>query len=57
MILVCVNTFGNFEPGDEVTVPDDVEFDSAFFVAKGDKSPEGDESLSGDESADNKEND
>ena len=40
MILVCVNLFGNFEPGDEVIVPDGAEFDHAFFKAG--KAPEAD---------------
>ena len=34
MILVCVHAFGNFEPGDEVEVPDDANFDRAYFEAR-----------------------
>lgn len=57
MILVCVNPFGNFVPGDEVLVPDDAVFDTAFFAAKGGETSTGDETPKGDESADDKEND
>jgi hypothetical protein len=42
MILVCVNAFGNFEPGDEIEMPDDAEFDHAFFKAKPEAKPEAD---------------
>jgi hypothetical protein len=38
MILVCINAFGNFEPGDEIEMPDGTEFDHAFFNAKADVS-------------------
>jgi hypothetical protein len=31
MILVCINSFGNFAPGDEIEMPDGTEFDHAFF--------------------------
>ena len=31
MLLRCVNAFGNFAPGDEVEVPDDALFDTAYF--------------------------
>jgi hypothetical protein len=34
MLLECVNAFGNFAPGDEVEVPDDALFDTAFFRRK-----------------------
>lgn len=37
MILVCVHAFGNFEPGDEVEVPDGANFDTAFFEARANK--------------------
>lgn len=34
MILVNVNEFGNFKPGDEVEVPDGSTFDSTYFRVK-----------------------
>jgi hypothetical protein len=51
MILVCVNPFGNFTPGDEVLIPDDdAVFDRAFFTEK-DAKPETDASEHDDASA------
>lgn len=33
--LVCVNPFGHFKPGDEITgVPDEAVFDTAYFAVK-----------------------
>lgn len=37
MILVCINPFGNFVPGDEIEAPEGAEFDSAYFELKGDQ--------------------
>ena len=34
MILKCKVSFGNFQPGDEVEVPDGVVFDPGHFEAK-----------------------
>ena len=34
MILVCVRTFGNFEPGNEVEVSDGAVFDASYFELK-----------------------
>lgn len=31
MLLRCTHAFGNFEPGDEVEVPDGATFDTAHF--------------------------
>lgn len=31
MQLRCVRAFGNFEPGDEVEVPDGAAFDGTYF--------------------------
>lgn len=31
MMLKCINPFGNFRPGQEVLVPDDSIYDSAYF--------------------------
>ena len=31
MLLYCVNAFGNCAPGDEIEVPDDALFDTAYF--------------------------
>lgn len=31
MLLRCIRAFGNFEPEDEVEVPDGAEFDRAHF--------------------------
>lgn len=39
MLLVCVNAFGNFVPGDEVEVPDGALFDTAYFRVKPDAEP------------------
>jgi hypothetical protein len=36
MTLVCVYAFGNFEPGDEVLVPDGAVFDTGYFKEKAD---------------------
>lgn len=39
MILECHNAFGNLEPGDEIEVPDDSEFDTAYFHEKNEAAP------------------
>lgn len=31
MTLTCIKPFGNFEPGDELEVPDGAVFDTAYF--------------------------
>jgi hypothetical protein len=31
MNLICIQSFGHFEAGDEVTVPDGAVYDSAYF--------------------------
>ena len=31
MTLVCIQPFGNFEPGDRVEVPEGAIFDTAYF--------------------------
>lgn len=31
MTLICIQGFGNFRPGDQITVPDGAVYDSAFF--------------------------
>lgn len=41
MQLRCKNAFGNFEPGDEVEVPDGAEYDHAYFEEV--ETPKGDE--------------
>ena len=57
MILVCVNPFGHFKPGDEIIVPDGAEFDTAYFSAKDDGSAaKADEAGKAADKADDKEN-
>lgn len=41
MLIRCVRAFGNFQPGDEVEVPDGAIFDRAYFTqAEAPKTPE-----------------
>jgi len=32
MELICINSFGNFTPGDLVLVPEGANFDTAYFA-------------------------
>lgn len=45
MLLRCHDAFGNFEPGEEVEVPDGAAFDQAHFeeVTEDDSGKEGSE--------------
>jgi hypothetical protein len=40
MLLLCHQPFGNFEPGDEVEVPDGAVFDSYYFTEQALDGPE-----------------
>ena len=40
MLLRCVRAFGNFEPEDEVEVPDGAVFDGAYFEKAEPEAPE-----------------